>query len=108
VNREIDWLEEEVVSAGCVFPVCLGETSLTGLGNRSIRFWSQCPFGKIFGRRVVLYLRSSLVQFSSRSEFVCVVFGLVDLWGISGQNRSDRFGQRCVLEENFLEQVFLW
>jgi hypothetical protein len=50
----------------------------------------------------------------SRLEFVCLVFGLVDLWGFSGQNRSDRFGnrtdwfgQKCVLEEIFLEQVFL-
>jgi hypothetical protein len=31
---------KEVVSAGCVFPVCLGETGLTGLGNKSDRFWS--------------------------------------------------------------------
>jgi hypothetical protein len=48
-------------------------------------------------------------------EFVCLVFGLVDLWGFSGktgltglQNWSDRFGQSCVLEEIFMEQVFLW
>jgi hypothetical protein len=87
----MDWLEEEVVSAGCVFPVCLGETSLTGLGNRSDRFWSQWPFGKIFGSRVVLCLRSPLVQVSLCLEFVFLVFGLVDVWGISGQNRSDRF-----------------
>jgi hypothetical protein len=44
-----------------------------------------------------------------------VVFGvrLLGFWpcyslGFSGRNRCDRFGQRCVLEEIFLEQVFLW
>jgi hypothetical protein len=87
-----------------VFPVCLGETGLTGLGNRSDRFWSQWPFKKIFGRHVVLCLRSSLVQVSSRLEFVCLDFDLVVLWGFLGetgvtglQNRSDRFylGSKC-------------
>jgi hypothetical protein len=64
-----------------VFPIYLGESGLTGLGNRSDRFWSQWLFRKIFGRRVVLCLRSPLVQVLSRLEFVCLVFGHVDLWG---------------------------
>jgi hypothetical protein len=35
--------------------------------------------------------------------------GFLGETGVTGlQNRSDRFGQRCVLEEIFLEQVFLW
>jgi hypothetical protein len=76
-----------------VFPVCLGETGLTGLGNRSDRFWSQWTFRKIFGRHVVLCLRSYLVEVSSRLEFVFLVFGLVVLWGFSGRNRCDRFAK---------------
>jgi hypothetical protein len=34
-------------------------------------------------------------------------FVLFDLWGFSGQKQFDQLGQRCVLEEIFLEQVFL-
>jgi hypothetical protein len=108
LDREIGWCKVESWPAVAVFPVCLGETGLTGLGNRSDRFWSQWPFKKIFGRHAVLCLRSPLVQVSSRLEFVCLVFGFVVLWGFSGRNRCDRFGQKCVLEEIFLEQVFLW
>jgi hypothetical protein len=93
-------LEEEVVSVGCVFPVCLGETGLTGLGNRSDRFWSQWLFGKIFGRHVVLCIRSPLVQVSPSFEFVCSSFGMLSLsslgeTGVTGfGKRSDQF--RCV------------
>jgi hypothetical protein len=39
----------------------------------------------------------------------CSLEGFLGETGVTGlQNRSDRFGQRCVLEEIFLEQVFVW
>jgi hypothetical protein len=54
------------------------------------------------------------------SSFVAVGVGLLGFWpccslgiflgetGVTGlQNWSDRFGQKCVLDEIFLEQVFL-
>jgi hypothetical protein len=38
----------------------------------------------------------------------CSLEGFLGETGVTGlQNRSDRFGQRCVLEE-ILEQVFVW
>jgi hypothetical protein len=40
VDREIGCCKFESWPAIVVFPVCLGETGLTGLGNRSDRFWS--------------------------------------------------------------------
>jgi hypothetical protein len=43
--------------------------------------------------------------------FLALLFfgGFLGETGVTSlQNRSDRFGQRCVLEEIFLEQVFLW
>jgi hypothetical protein len=93
VNWEIECCKVESLPAVAIFPICLGETCLTGLGNRSDRFWSQWPLRKIFGRHVVLCLRSPLVQVSPSFEFVCSSFASLSLSSL-GETGVTGLGKR--------------
>jgi hypothetical protein len=63
--------------------------------QKSVQFGHQWVFDKNFGQASPPEVVASLVQVLLYLEFVCLGLALLVIWGISGQNRPDRFPLVC-------------
>jgi hypothetical protein len=86
-NREIDWWKGWVFPAGCILPNCPGK-------NWPDRFpkpvWLVSPCGlsrRVFEQGSPCCAMASFVQMWKGS------WGVLGLWGVSGQSRSDWFAK---------------